>query len=136
MKSKLETILLIDDDIISNYITEELLRDNDLCSAIHTATDGKKGLHFLQQLLADKTVAATGILVLLDLNMPMMDGFEFMEELQARQLDQQIIVAVLTSSDNHKDMSQARKYNFAAYLQKPLSVDELNAVIENSFINQ
>lgn len=136
MKTKLETILLVDDDTISNYITEELLRDNDLCSTIHTATDGKKALQYLQHILADKTTPVPGILVLLDLNMPMMDGFEFMEELQARQLDQQVIVAVLTSSDNHKDMSQARKYNFAAYLQKPLSVEELNAVIENSFISQ
>lgn len=134
MKGKLEKILLVDDDAISNYVTEELLREKKICQTIVTVTDGRQALVYLQQALEDKPADdIQGILVLLDLNMPVMDGFEFMEELEALQLHKQVKVAVLTSSDNHKDISQAKEYSFAAYLQKPLVVEEVGALVQQCF---
>lgn len=133
MKNKLSTILLVDDDPISNYVTEELLREKDLCNQIITVTDGKQGLLYLQENLQQGASNTSQLLVLLDLNMPIMDGFEFMEELQELQLDQQVVVAVLTSSDNRKDISQAGKYPFAGYLQKPLVIDEVSSMIAKNF---
>jgi CheY-like chemotaxis protein len=133
MRSKLDTILLVDDDPISNYVTEELIREKALCQKIITVTDGKQGLRYLKETLQKGASENQELLVLLDLNMPMMDGFEFMEELQALQLEQQILVAVLTSSDNHKDISQAGNYPFVAYLQKPLVMDEISALVAKNF---
>ena len=133
MKAKLDTILLVDDDAISNYITEELIRERALCNSIITVTDGRQALSFLQEALERKPALAQQLLVLLDLNMPVMDGFEFMEALQAAQLHQNLAIVVLTSSDNYKDISQAEKYGFAAYLQKPLSIDEVSAVVAQRF---
>lgn len=133
MKGKLEKILLVDDDAISNYVTEELLREKGLCQTIVTVTDGRQALVYLQQALAEKPANIQGILVLLDLNMPVMDGFEFMEELEALQLHKRVKVAVLTSSDNYKDISQAKEYSFAAYLQKPLVVEEVCALVQQCF---
>lgn len=129
MKNKLETILLIDDDPISNYIAEELLREKGFCQQVVTLTDGKSALLYLQE----NTWKQQTVLVLLDLNMPVMDGFEFMEELQARQLHQQLVVAVLSSSDNQKDKQLAGQYAFAAYLQKPLSIQDLNLLVQERF---
>lgn len=133
MKTKLSTILLIDDDSISNYITEELIRERGLCQTVVTVTDGKQGLSYLQDILQANPADLRHVLVLLDLNMPVMDGFEFMEELEALQLHQQLTIAVLTSSDNHKDISQANNYQFAAYLQKPLSINEISYVVAQRF---
>ena len=133
MKTKLSTILLIDDDSISNYITEELIREKGLCQTVITVTDGKQGLNYLQDILQANPAGLRHVLVLLDLNMPVMDGFEFMEELEALQLHQQLTIAVLTSSDNHKDISQANNYHFAAYLQKPLSINEISTVVAQRF---
>jgi CheY-like chemotaxis protein len=133
MKAKLEKILLVDDDPISNYVTEELIREKGLCEHIITVTDGKQALNYLQQDF-DQTSADEGcILVLLDLNMPVMDGFEFMEELEARQLLDRVKVAVLTSSDNHKDITHAQQFGFTAYLQKPLVVEEVCALVADCF---
>ena len=132
MKDKLETILLVDDDPISNYISEELIRGKGLCNNVITVTDGRQALDYLEKMLLEVSEKQS-LLVLLDLNMPVMDGFEFMEELQARQLHQRVIVAVLSSSDNHKDIQLAGNYSFAAYLQKPLSVEEVSALVEKIF---
>ncbi len=133
MKNKLDTILLVDDDMISNYITEEMIRERGIAKTIKTATDGKQALDILQNIQQAQSAARDSILVLLDLNMPMMDGFEFMDELQALKLQQQVVVAILTSSNNYRDLSQASKYRFAAYLQKPISIEEVLAVVDTNF---
>lgn len=135
MKAKLEKILLVDDDPISNYVTEELIREKGLCQNIITVTDGQQALNFLQQNFDETPTDGGCILVLLDLNMPVMDGFEFMEELEARQLHERVKVVVLTSSDNHKDISQAQQFGFTAYLQKPLVVEEVSTLVEQCFIS-
>ncbi|AHM61191.1 two-component response regulator [Flammeovirgaceae bacterium 311] len=133
MKAKLKKILLVDDDPISNYVTEELIREKGICQNIITVTDGKQALNFLQQDRDETSTEAGCILILLDLNMPVMDGFEFMEELEARQLHERVKVAVLTSSDNHKDISQAQQFGFTAYLQKPLVVEEVSSLVDQCF---
>ncbi|WP_225000285.1 response regulator [Cesiribacter sp. SM1] len=135
MKAKLEKILLVDDDPISNFVTEELIKEKGFCQTIVTVTDGQQALNFLEQDINETPSAYDGscILVLLDLNMPVMDGFEFMEELEARQLHEKVKVAVLTSSDNHKDISHAQQLGFTAYLQKPLVVEEVRALVAECF---
>lgn len=135
MKNKLSSILLVDDDSISNYITEELIRDQNICPHVTVVTDGRQAILYLQEILQAPTSAQTApaLLVLLDLNMPVMDGFEFMEELEALQLHRQVVVVVLTSSDNQKDILKASKLSFAGYLQKPAAIEDIKKVISTHF---
>lgn len=137
MKNKLDTILLVDDDPISNFITEETIREKGLLrSQLLTVADGRQALAYLQQLFVDgspENGQEKNVLVLLDLSMPVMDGFEFLEELQTQLFRQGLIVAVLTSSDHQRDMNLAEKYDIAAYLQKPVSPEDLGELFGKYF---
>ena len=133
MKSRLNTIVLVDDDGISNFVTQETLRELALSQEVVTLTDGQSALGFLQQHLPQRAEARPETLVLLDLNMPRMDGFEFMEALQAAGLEQQVVVAMLTSSTSERDVSQAKKWGIAGFLQKPVSGSEVKTLVVNHF---
>lgn len=130
MTNKLHSILLVDDDEISNYITEALINEIDIAKSLSIATDGQQALDYLQQHPIINNEADGHIMVLLDLNMPVMDGFEFMEEYQQKSWKDKATVIMLTSSSNPKDMAKAKKYNFAGYLQKPFSQDDLKSIIQ------
>lgn len=130
MTNKLHSILLVDDDEISNYITEALINEIDIAESLSIATDGQQALDYLQQHPIINNEADGHIMVLLDLNMPVMDGFEFMEEYQQKSWKDKATVIMLTSSSNPKDMAKAKKYNFAGYLQKPFSQDDLKSIIQ------
>lgn len=130
MTNKLHTILLVDDDEISNYITEALIKEIDLAETLLVATDGQQALNYLQQHPVINDQEEGHILVLLDLNMPVMDGFEFMEEYQQKSWKDKVTVIMLTSSSNPKDMAKAKKYAFAGYLQKPFSQQDLKKIIQ------
>jgi CheY-like chemotaxis protein len=133
MKNKLNTILLVDDDAISNFVTEETLRQQAITQRLVTLTDAHEALDFLRRELQPLPLATPDVLVLLDLNMPMMDGFEFMEALQAAQLRQGVVVAILTSSDSQRDIAKAKQWDIAGFLQKPVSGPELSQLVERHF---
>lgn len=130
MTKKLHSILLVDDDEISNYITEVLINEINIAESLSVATDGQQALDYLQQHPVVNNEADGHILVLLDLNMPVMDGFEFMEEYQQQSWKDKATIIMLTSSSNPKDMTKAEKYDFAGYLQKPFSQEDLKAIIK------
>lgn len=130
MTKKLHTILLVDDDEISNYITEALIKEIDIAETLSVTTDGQQAINYLQQHPVVNNQAKGHILVLLDLNMPVMDGFEFMEEYQQQNWKDKATIIMLTSSSNPKDMAKAKKYAFAGYLQKPFSQEDLKKIIQ------
>lgn len=130
MTNKLHTILLVDDDEISNYITEALIKEIDISETLSVATDGQQALDYLQQHPVANNKTDGHILVLLDLNMPVMDGFEFMDEYQQQSWKNKATIIMLTSSSNPKDMEKAKNYDFAGYLQKPFSQQDLRKIIE------
>lgn len=130
MTNKLHTILLVDDDEISNYITEALIKEINISETLSVATDGQQALDYLQQHPVANNKADGHILVLLDLNMPVMDGFEFMDEYQQQSWKDKATIIMLTSSSNPKDMEKAKNYDFAGYLQKPFSQQDLRKIIE------
>lgn len=130
MTNKLHTILLVDDDEISNYITEALIKEIDISETLSVATDGQQALDYLQQHPVVNNKAEGHILVLLDLNMPVMDGFEFMDEYQQQNWKDKATIIMLTSSSNPKDMEKAKNYDFAGYLQKPFSQQDLRKIIQ------
>jgi CheY-like chemotaxis protein len=130
MTNVLHTILLVDDDEISNYITEALIKEINMAKELSIATDGQQALDFLKQHPVINQKEQGHILILLDLNMPVMDGFEFMEECRKQSWKDKVTVIMLTSSSNPKDISRAKDYAFAGYLQKPFSQEELKEIIK------
>lgn len=134
MKKALSTILLVDDDEISNYITQSLIAEMELAPELEVVTNGKMALDFLDQHPILSKGEEGHMLVFLDLNMPIMDGFEFMGEFEKRNWKDKVSVIMLTSSSSPKDVNSARHYNFLGYLQKPFSQEDIRQLLSGTFI--
>lgn len=117
--------LLIDDDRINNYLSEEVIKEANITEEVVTLTDGQKALSYLKNLEIPESDTPYKILVLLDLNMPVMDGFEFMDEFKALNLRAEFLIVVLTSSDNHRDKEKIETYNIYNFISKPITEQKL-----------
>jgi CheY-like chemotaxis protein len=129
MKEKYK-ILVVDDDFINNIITEEIIKNTGLSDEIHIATNGQEAIDFIKKncLLANASTCVD--LILLDLNMPIMDGFEFLEKVQEFPLQQEVKIVVLTTSTDNRDVDKANKYPIAGFLSKPLTIDKFTHLYE------
>jgi two-component system, response regulator PdtaR len=106
-------IFLIDDDFINNALNEIII--GDLFPDVHIFTF-HNGFDALSILEKEEIVPD---LILLDLNMPLMSGFEFLEKINEGRIT--IPVAILSSSKNPRDIERVNQYNTVGYLEKPLT---------------
>jgi CheY-like chemotaxis protein len=135
---RLSGILLIDDNETSNFLNERLLKRMDLTDHIQVTSNGKQALEYLNTLsrqpASEVQQQVKPALILLDINMPVLDGFEFLELFQ--QLDVQfregIQVAMLSTSSHPQDTGKARDYN-AYYLTKPLTIEKMEVLLARYF---
>jgi CheY-like chemotaxis protein len=127
-------ILLIDDNETSNFLNERLLRRMKLTDHILVLNNGKMALDYLEKISRQEQESVdTDLkpeLILLDINMPVLDGFEFLE--LYGQLDstfrQGIHVAMLSTSNHPQDTGKARDFK-AHYLTKPLTVEKMEGLL-------
>jgi CheY-like chemotaxis protein len=120
-------VLLVDDDIIFQMLGAKALhRVGVKDTGIRQASNGKQAL----ELLKDLTLPRPDV-ILLDLNMPVMNGFEFLEEFNKLSPDEKndTKVVIVTSSESDTDIKKARALGAAAYLIKPLKDEKLSAVL-------
>ena len=110
-------ILLVDDDEVDVMNVQRAFQKNRLANPIHVATNGLEALEKLR----DGSIAGSRRLVLLDLNMPKMNGIEFLRALRADPELQTTSVVVLTTSNEDRDKVEAYRLNVAGYLLKPVS---------------
>ena len=125
------SVLIVDDDYASNYLTEIILIDLNIATHINITRNGREALNFVKENCSSKT-AYCPELILLDINMPIMDGFEFLEEFEKLPYIQSnpIPVLLLTTSTNLKDVEKAKKFNVAGYIEKPLTEEKFIAILK------
>ena len=117
------SILLVDDDSIVNFISEKVLTKMGF-SDFTAVTDGKQALDSLK-----KEPCPT--LVFLDINMPVMDGFSFLDRVVKENLCVHMNVVILTSSNRQNDKDQASQFsNVVDYVEKPLNQDKVRQVLK------
>lgn len=123
------SILLVDDDEVSNFLNEDLIKDLNFASEIYIATNGEEALGFLKSECIFKKDCPD--LILLDLNMPVMNGFEFLSEFEKlkSKLNVKVPIVVLTSSSNLRDMESVQKFEISGYINKPLTVKKLEGIL-------
>jgi CheY-like chemotaxis protein len=110
-------ILLVDDDEVDVMNVQRAFQKNRLTNPIHVAANGLEALEKLR----DGSIASPRRLVLLDLNMPKMNGIEFLRALRADAELQSTSVVVLTTSNEERDKVEAYRLNVAGYLLKPVT---------------
>ena len=111
-------ILLVDDDELDVMNVQRAFRKNNIKNPLFIAHDGVEGLERLR----DGTVPEDRRLVLLDLNMPRMNGIEFLRELRADPVLRLTSVVVLTTSAEDRDRVEAYNLNVAGYIIKPVTL--------------
>lgn len=112
------SILLVDDDDVAAESVVRSLRKNAMNFPITLAKDGLEALEILRNQHPDLHIEKP-FLILLDLNMPRMNGFEFLKELRSDKELRECVVFVLTTSDASSDMALAYDENIAGYMVKP-----------------
>lgn len=130
---KFSKVLLVDDDEVSNFINMQVLSDVDLADDILVAMNGREALDILNQCekkqkSPDRSCCPD--LIFLDLNMPVMNGFEFLQACEHGHM-KKINIVILTSSSNQKDVEATQQFpQVKYYLNKPLTADKIEKAIE------
>lgn len=122
--------MLVDDDETTNIINEMLITDMDIADQLWQARNGREGIELLKkQVQQDQCLPE---LILLDINMPVMDGFAFLEAYQQLTIPDKssVIIVMLTTSLNSSDVQRAKNSGVADYINKPLTEQSLQAVLE------
>jgi len=109
-------ILLVEDDEVDVMNVRRAFEKNKILNPLYVAADGREALAMLK----DSRVPRQRRLVLLDLNMPGMNGFEFLREWRGDRELKLTPVVVLTTSGDEQDKVDAYGFNVAGYLRKPV----------------
>jgi CheY-like chemotaxis protein len=135
MKQKLNCILLIDDDEPTNFLNRMVIEEVDCASRIEIMQSARDALKYLTNATPNGDYPRPD-LVFLDINMPAMDGWEFIEKYNQLPEEQKakIIVVMLTTSFNPEDELKARKISgVSGFRNKPLTPEILNQVLQKHF---
>lgn len=113
MKNPKATILIIDDDVVDTKFIKKALEKGKVSNAVMSAENGEEGLKILRAAAVNQS-----FLVLLDLNMPRMDGHEFLDALRADEDLKHTVVFVVTTSNDDVDKWKAYRKNVSGYIVK------------------
>jgi len=128
----LSSVLLVDDDTTTNFINTRLLERLNVCDEVLVALNGQRALELLQARRAAGDLYPG--LVLLDVNMPVMNGFEFLEAfMQQIPASQPIVIVLLTTSQLDEDMVRAQHLPVADFLHKPLTREKIAEMLDRYF---
>ena len=119
-------ILIIDDDEINNFIAAKLIDKIPPKAKVSTCVNGQEGIDFVKNKLNNQDEFPD--IIFLDINMPLMNGWEFLEEYEQIKNDikKKVTINMLSSSVYNDDISKAETYTTVnKFISKPLTVDKI-----------
>jgi CheY-like chemotaxis protein len=128
---KYYAVMLVDDNEIDNLINQKMIEASNICEHIFIHSGAKSAIEFLKNIekLAKGPVDLyLPEIIFLDIDMPLMDGFQFLDEFErlSESIKKHCKVVMLTSSLNPQDMNRAKKNQFVLkYINKPLTQESL-----------
>ncbi|HQS06122.1 MAG TPA: response regulator [Daejeonella sp.] len=130
MKSR---VFIIDDDPIHQRIAQIMISKHNLFDEYFSYTEAQKALDFLQE--NKKNEETLPDVILLDLNMPVLDGWDFLETFETliKEFKKNIRVFIVSSSVDEKDLLRSKSYvAVKGFISKPLSPDIIRSIIETN----
>ncbi len=137
--SHLNSILLIDDDESSNFLNTIFINKLNVDIDVHSTLNGQEGLDFIMNKgdFEGDDKLSTPCMIMLDINMPLMDGWQFMEkydELVPEEIKKNIFIVLVTISDSDEDKRKAKENPYInEFIQKPLSDIKFKKLINKHF---
>jgi len=139
MKKKLNCVLLVDDEVSDNFLHSMVIKNAKIADHIEVAKNGKEALKLLSTegfFNTPDNSCSQPELIFLDINMPVMDGWEFLDafyKLKNIQKDKTVIV-ILTTSLNPVDKTRAEKMiEIGCFQYKPLTLEIIDEILRNRF---
>ena len=123
---KINSVCIVDDDDVYQFTVKYEIERTDLVGDIKSFSDGEQAIQFLKQVAHSPALLPD--ILFLDINMPIMDGWDFLEEFAQLNpsLDKKVTIYMVSSSINQKDIDRAKKINEVTdYLVKPVTRDKL-----------
>lgn len=130
---KVNCTLLVDDDDINNFLNKRLIDKLKICNEVKVVINGAEALKYIEeQCKLDKDCPE---LILLDINMPVMNGFEFLKAYDKLEFKNkhQVKVVMLTTSSSPYDIEKVQEYNVSGLINKPLTEENLMQVFNTNF---
>jgi CheY-like chemotaxis protein len=121
----MKNVLLIDDDRIFNLLNKKTLERMDLVNQIHTALNGQDAIDLINEYFQGSRTLPD--IILLDLNMPILDGFGFIDAFKRLNIPgkENVKIVIVSSSDNPADIARAQSMGIQEYLIKPITEKDL-----------
>lgn len=134
---KLKSILLVDDDEATNYFNTIILEDLEVTEHIQVVKNGKQALDYMLQQGEYENISdyISPELIFLDINMPRMNGFEFLAEFKNQFKSDDIpLIVMLTTSLNDEDKEKVREYEAVkGFINKPLRINYITDILKEFF---
>ena len=127
-----KTIWVIDDDPIYQIIINKIILKSHVFSSSTSFINGKEALNALKKVVDNSELLPD--IILLDINMPVMDGWGFMEEMQTIKstINKQIITYIVSSSIAIEDKNKSKTFSdIVGYISKPVTVNDLVSIVSN-----
>ncbi len=123
-------IVLIDDDEITNYLHKQMLHYAQIANQVYVLLNGKEAVDFFRDLNGS---FEGELLVLLDINMPILNGWEFLDKYRNLAVPKERIhIFILTTSENPKDFQKAQEYSWLirGFFRKPLTKEKITEFVK------
>jgi CheY-like chemotaxis protein len=131
----LTSVLLVDDDSTTNFLNKLLLTRMGVAEHVLVAENGEQALRTLDQTCSPLADSTCPQLILLDMNMPVLNGLAFLEAYVQMPLahQQAIVIVMLTTTLHPVDLARTQALPIAGFLSKPLTQEKVTAVLEQHF---
>lgn len=126
---RIKRVLLVDDDGINNFLNERLIRKLQLADEIIVTCNGKEGIDYLKFCREKEDILPQ--LIFLDINMPVMDGFDFVKALDTIDPSLQSRIIFLTTSRSPRDIEKIQNLGSFRYINKPLSEQKIKSCLSS-----
>lgn len=127
MKPIFNCTLLVDDDMVSNFVSERIIKTANITNELKIVSNGHIALKHIEKCAATNQPCPE--LIFLDINMPVMDAFDFLYLYSRIDKKNKGAVVILTSSDNPHDIEHLSQFEIVDYINKPLTTEKIEKLM-------